>query len=641
MLSTALAAALLCTGAISVKTIPSRAQAASGDPVLLDVSTGAGAEARLSASTNVGKLSAPRASGPGRFRLAFTAPRERYPQVALIRLEVQRGAARESAWLALPVDGAETLTLEASKAKAKVEVTIGDRTFGPVVAGARGEVEVAVVVPPGVATAKVRSVDRLGNEKVKTIDLAPPPFQRVRLAIPEGASASWADAPLPIEIFAIDPTGAPAGSPPEVKVDRGAIGAPAPGPSPGTFVAELRAPEQLPPDRRATVSASAGPEGAGDALAVPLRAGPPARITVTAEPSSYTAGSGQRIALAARAEDARGNAADPETAFRFSADLGDVEPKGPRAASLALPDVFAGREAVEIVATAGGAQGRAKLELRAGPPTSAKATLPQSMARAGDPPVEGTLLLRDAFGNPLRGAAPVISSTVGRAELVQEQEHGVYRIRFGAGEADRTGAGQLLAKAGGGPELPAAEVVALPAPSDFGLSLGLRAGAQSNFALLHGGGGLLEVALRPVGRLPLELVLEAGGAALLRVSTPFDEAGSGATVSTDLRWATGALGVRASLPLGLALSLYATLSGGAQYTWASYQVGGGGGPSLSRRDDGLGLFGRASAGVSYRAGPGRLVCELQGTYAPPPSSTALAGNLGQGTAMVGYLVELR
>ncbi len=646
MISPAFAVALLCTGALSVKATPARAVAASADPVLLDVAADAPGDARLSATTNVGTLSAPRASGPGRFRLAFTAPRERFPQVALIRLELERGGARESTWLALPVDGADTLTLETTKARAKVDVTIGDRTFGPVQAGPKGEVEIDVVVPPGIASARVRSVDRLGNQKVKAFDLAPPPFQLVRLAIPTGASASWADQrPLSIEIFAIDPTGAPASAPPPLKVDRGALaGAPSPGPAPGVFVASFRAPEQLPapPDRRATVTATAGPHGKGDALAVPLRAGPTARVALSAEPSSYTAGSGRTIALTARPEDARGNAADPGTPVRFTTDLGKVEPSGPLGASLAFPDAFAGREAVEVVAAAGTVQGRAAIELRAGPAASASAALPQTTVRAGDPPVEGTLLLEDAFGNPVRGASPALACAVGRAEVVKELGRGAYQLRFGATESDRPGPGRLTATATAtGLELPVAEVLVLPVPSDLGLSLGVRAGAQSNFGLLHGGGGLAEVAVRPVGRWPVELVLEGGGSALVKVGQAYPEAGSGAQIFTELRWATGALGVRASLPLGPALAAYGALSGGGQYTWAKYLVTGGSGPSVARDDGGLGWFGRAAAGVSYRAGPGRLLGELQATYAPPPGDTALGGNLGQATVMVGYLVEVR
>jgi len=651
----ALAAALLSTGALSVKLTPARALAASGEPVLLDVTADAPPGARLTATTNAGALGAPRATGPNRFRLAFTPPQERYPRVALIRLELDRGggAPPESTWVPLPVDGSETLTLESTKPRAKVEVTIGERTFGPVLAGAKGEVEIKVVVPPGIDSARVRSVDRLGNQKVKTVDLQPPPFPLARLAVPTGAAASWADAqPLPVEVFAVDVSGAPAAAAPPLKVDDGVLSAPSPGPAPvsgsapgsgtapgavpGLFVAAFRAPEKLPQERRATITTPGA-----EALSIPLRAGPPARIAVTVQPSHYTAGSRQKIAISARTEDARGNAADAATAVRFTADLGTLEPSGGQAASLSLPDLFGEREFAEVVAAAGDAQGKARVELRAGPPASAKAQLAQAMARAGDPLADGTLVLRDAFGNPVRGASPSVSCTVGRVELTREVGQGAYQLRFGAGDGDRTGAGKLLASAAGGPELPAGDVLVLPAPADFGLSLGLRAGAQSNFALLHGGGGLAEVAVRPVGRWPLEVLVEGGGSLLVRVDLPYEDAGTGARIFTDLRWATGALGARASFGLNPALAVYGAVSGGAQYTWATYRVSGGGAPTLSLSDAGLAPFARAAAGATYRAGPGRVLGALPATYAPPPSATALGGNLGQLTAMVGYLVEVR
>jgi hypothetical protein len=230
---------------------------------------------------------------------------------------------------------------------------------------------------------------------------------------------------------------------------------------------------------------------------------------------------------------------------------------------------------------------------------------------------------------------------VGRAELVREVGSGAYQVRFGAEAGDRTGSGKLLARVGGGPELPAADVQVLPAPADFGVSLGLLAGAQSNFAHLHGGGGLAEVAVRPVGRWPLEVLVEAGGSALVKVHQSYAPAGTGASIDTELHWAGGAAGVRASLGMGPLLAVHGTLCAGAQYTWADYHVSGGGAPTLSVGDSGLSPFARAAAGVTYRAGPGRLLGELQVTYAPPPSTTALGGNLGQVTAMVGYLVEIR
>jgi hypothetical protein len=638
VIAPALAVALLGTGALSVKLTPARALAATGDPVLLDVSAdGAPPDARLTATTNAGTLGAPRPAGPNRFRLSFTPPRERFPQVALVRLELEHGTDRESTWVAIPVDGSETLTLETTKPHAKVDVTIGGKTFGPVQADARGQVEVKVVVPPGITTASVRSVDRLGNQKVKSIDLAPPPFPLARLAIPAGASASWADVkPLPVEVFAIDPSGAPADAPPALQTSHGSLDAPVPGPVPGAFEATLRPLDKLPPDRRATITAAGA-----EPLVVPLRAGPPVQIAVSAEPAAYTAGSHQKIAVSAHLADARRNASDSTTGVRFTTNLGTLEPSGPQAAALVLPDVFSGRESVEVAAAAGDVDGKAAVELRAGPPVSAKATLALPAARAGEPPVDGTLLLADAFGNPVRGASPALSCTVGHAELVRELGGGAYQFRFGAEAADRTGAGKLLARVGGGPELPAGDVLVIPAPADFGISLGLRAGAQSNFARLHGGGGLAEVAVRPMGRVPLEVLVEAGGSSLLTVRQPYAAAGAGASIATDLRWASGAAGIRVSFGVGPVMALHAALSGGAQYTWAAYQVSGGGAPTLSLSDAGLGPFARVAAGVTYRAGPGRLLGELQATYTPPPSSTALGGNLGQVTAMVGYLVEIR
>jgi hypothetical protein len=87
---------------------------------------------------------------------------------------------------------------------AKVTVKVGDKEFGPVIAPADGNVRVPVVVPPGIAFALARSVNRHGKASQQFLDLKIPPAQRALVVAPEKLAAGSA---AEVAVLAVDPNG--------------------------------------------------------------------------------------------------------------------------------------------------------------------------------------------------------------------------------------------------------------------------------------------------------------------------------------------------------------------------------------------------------------------------------------------------
>jgi hypothetical protein len=163
----------------------------------------------------------------------------------------------------------------------KVEAVAGGRVLGQGSAQDDGTVRLPMLVPPGVRTAVLKITDKLGNTTEKPLDLAPPPFSRVRLA------ARSETAPIEVEIFVVKPDGTPddeakvalAATDGEASV-RKRIG-------PGVYLAEY----EPPPGRAGTAHLEAKANGQLATLEVPLHAAPAgARHARGSGPWSVSAG---------------------------------------------------------------------------------------------------------------------------------------------------------------------------------------------------------------------------------------------------------------------------------------------------------------------------------------------------------------
>ncbi|HEY6911815.1 MAG TPA: hypothetical protein VI356_20730 [Myxococcales bacterium] len=315
---------------------------------------GAPPDARVELWTSVGRVEEVRRESPDLFSAVYLPPPEMLPRVALLRATLQAQAGSARGWLALPLIARAVLPVQ-TKPGSRVEVGIGGVVFGPVHADASGTARVAVKIPPGARTARVRVRDPFGNVNETPVDLRPPPFQRLSLlALRE--QASWADAqPVPLQIFAVSADGRPASAADlTVSCDRGRLGE-VQELQPGLFEVAFRAPDRA--DGAATVRAALlrqQPETAAIAL-VP---GPAAQIRLTATPAELREGGDLRVE--AHVLDARGNPV-PGGGLRFWSDGGELVQDGATAALHVAPDR---RGEIHLFAAAGGVQASIAVPLR-------------------------------------------------------------------------------------------------------------------------------------------------------------------------------------------------------------------------------------------------------------------------------------
>ena len=166
-----------------------------------DLEVEAPSGAKVAFSTSVGTITGAQRQGSV-VRARFNAPPLRVPTVALVLAQIDDGNDRELRWLSIPLTGSDTMVIE-TRPGAKVEAVSAGRVLGQGSAQDDGTVRLPMLVPPGVRTAVLKITDKLGNTTEKPLDLAPPPFSRVRLA------ARSETAPIEVEIFVVKPDGTP------------------------------------------------------------------------------------------------------------------------------------------------------------------------------------------------------------------------------------------------------------------------------------------------------------------------------------------------------------------------------------------------------------------------------------------------
>src|SRR5262249_39232612 len=126
------------------------------------------ARAQPIARVNVGHLSPPQKGPEGTWHATYTPPEERFPQVAIIAVADQEEGAVDL--LAIPLHGQAQIDAE-TEPNARVEVRVGDASFGPVRADSRGHARFVVITPPGTRTGRTVAVDAVGNAVEKPLDL--------------------------------------------------------------------------------------------------------------------------------------------------------------------------------------------------------------------------------------------------------------------------------------------------------------------------------------------------------------------------------------------------------------------------------------------------------------------------------------
>ena len=579
--------------------------------------------AKVTVTASVGDVSPVQPVGGGRFHATYRPPKEHYPLVALIEVQIEAKGKVTRQWASLPVRAGAVLKIE-TKRHATVNVDVGPLKYGPVRANGHGKVRLHAVVPPGVASATVHSVDDAGNSTDKEIPLHPRPYPRVRAALSR-AVASWIDRdPVEIEVFAVEPSGKPIDDPAKLRcqADQGEIGTPVKK-APGVFLFPYRAPGVLkaPQDR-----IRVGPvDGDAAELQLNLRPGPAVKIAVALEPKTYLAGSGTPVRVITTVVDAKGNrlaGAHPT----LSVDFGRlVDSTG--ATTLTLPDAFSGHSQVVVRAAAGSSTGEAVVSLKPAPASKAELALIQQLVHAGRT-LRGTLRLHDRFGNPADDDQVVVAA-LGRSAHLTPAPGGGYQVELASEKADAPGLTRLEVSEQQAP-LTSADFGLLEYQRPWGFSLGLALVGQSNLKHATAGVPRLELGLR-LGHSEAQLIVQLEG----RAYAQFQEQVSGVDETGKITGTAGAIGVRYSVPLGVRVAWQTSLVVGTLRTKSELSLTAS--PTVKQTETlPTGLI-RPATGLSWRAGPGRLFTELQYEYSPAKGQ--LTGNLGGVGFAGGYLIS--
>ncbi len=162
--------------------------------------------------SNVGQIRDLHALGDGRFEATYQLPQEVYPEVAIVVAFTpwpSADSADGAFGVALvPLASAVNLPVR-TEPNASFSLEIAGKTFGPMKADASGRLELPIVVPPGHRMGKSLVVDRLGNRRVKTIDLHLPPTDRIACVANPASLPGDGRARARVLCAATDPFGAP------------------------------------------------------------------------------------------------------------------------------------------------------------------------------------------------------------------------------------------------------------------------------------------------------------------------------------------------------------------------------------------------------------------------------------------------
>jgi len=176
------------TGRVRVRAEPEKLLAGEGQQAFLNiqVTNPAGRPApgqKLEITTNVGEIKHLRELGGGKYKAVFLPPGDPFPQVAnvmvanpgsarLDRVAVGRAVIPITARIELPGK---------TRPRTRMEMKVAGRTFGPVKADRKGKFKLPILVPPGYGKGRATSIDRVGNRKVRTVDLFLPETNQLGL----------------------------------------------------------------------------------------------------------------------------------------------------------------------------------------------------------------------------------------------------------------------------------------------------------------------------------------------------------------------------------------------------------------------------------------------------------------------------
>jgi hypothetical protein len=465
------------------------------------------------AVASVGAIQDVTVAGPDRLRAWYLAPATRYPQVAILVVDLIQspGGQRVRASARLPLSAATEIPFRTSPA-AGVTMRIADRQFGPIRADADGRVAIPVVVPPGVREGVARAVDRYGNTRETAVDLQPAPWRRVLVvAAAEAEAGSFVE----IAVFAVDARGEPLGPGQVALTASGGLVHPLGPGAPGEERFLLETPRRVAAGPVALVATTVGtptptptPTGTGTGTAdkragelvargeaaITLLPGAAYKLIMGAPSEPLVIGDGASATVTVAARDRLDNATSCRgatvTIDGAPAAL-ELLPRGDGVVRVVAPARFNGKREIEIAASLGAARASARVRLVAGPAVSLSVTFAASRLVAdGSNSVDVRVESRDRHGSPADAGILRWHAPGGHVAGVRMVAEGTYQAHFTPSRAREPHAETLVV--GGDPPLTATTTLAVEPPLVHAV-VTARVGLFSNFGSSAGPAASLEV----------------------------------------------------------------------------------------------------------------------------------------------------
>lgn len=593
---------------------------------------------RLTSST--GSIGEPQRVAPGVWKARFVPPTDAFPHVAIVSASIDTADDTAVGFVTVPLWGRGATTVK-TKPGSKVTVYVGADAFGPVDAGDDGSATVSMLVPPGPERAIAKSVDAVGNESQKTIDLGVPPFNRLAVLSLDDIVPGDGSGRARVLAFVVDKKGAPlVDAVIRAEVAVGAVEEDVKGIAPGMFEV-LWKPGAI---KAQTVPLTLALDGAVLSRAttsVRVIAGAPARADVIAPKQSLSADEARELVVRVTAYDSGGNPV-PFGAARVDVDVGRIDRVSGGEASKQIAWVLPGRlpstsdkrtATLRVRAADGVVLGEARVLLVAGKPARLSMQPFDEITADGSAAANVVVTAADVAGNAVVPQGVVLSADGGRFVAANvDAGNRVYRALYVPEPRDEEGVVDVKAALG-----------ALSASSPLRLKPRPRAlllvGPALTSSWSYGPVGAAGVELSTLVRLPvLDGALHAG----LNLSVLEGiGAASSATflqhrafpVMAEVAWRPLLL-KDLGLHVGVDAGLVATDVAVARDAVDDSRIGADDQRELRRIEPAVG--GAAVVGVAYRAGPGFLELDLRGGYAVTLGDSLIEGSPWGAGLSLGY-----
>jgi hypothetical protein len=436
---------------------------------------------------------------PGEFTARYQVPTSRFPQVAVLVVELGGSGGRRVRGMGRILLHAATAIPLRSSAGASVTVTVADKTFGPVPADGQGAVKIPIVVPPGVRSGLARAVDRDGNAKETPVDLQPAPFGRVLIVPPPSIEVgSFAE----VSVYAVEPTGDPAPDRAVSLRSAQALAHPLGGGIPGEARFLVEAPRRLAGGPLLLTATAAGKPASHTDVALPLTPGKPDRLFIKPSSKRLVVGSGTRTTITISAADRFGN---PTPAVGILATVDGQPapmaflPTGAARFDLAAPERYGGRDDVKVEASLGSARAAERVHLVGAVAARMMVEIsPRRLIADGRRGTEVRARVSDANGTPTAAPSLTWEASGGHFGPTSTPREGIYVVKFVPSRARHQHPQPLTVVAG--PQLRTTVTIEVDPPQDW-LRITPRVGFVTNFGSLTGPSAFLE-ALTRVPTLP-------------------------------------------------------------------------------------------------------------------------------------------